>query len=217
MRALDSQFYAFFAVSLAGVVSGLLFDLLRVVRWRLRPEVTAAADLLYWALVTLVLGTGLFMGNWGDLRFYVLVALCAGAFLYFALAGPVVRWLLGLLVGTVLWTWGVLCELVGRLVVAPAAALALLLWRLLLWAGGSGWRLGRGAARAVGRPIRGVYRRARTGVTGRARALYARVAGWLLGGPPDDPPDGPLAGGGGAETESPAGAGTGPGGRAGKR
>lgn len=146
MRALDSQFYAFFALALAGVVIGLLFDLLRLLHSRLyqRPLVAAAADLSFWVLVTLVLAIALFLGNWGDLRFYVLVAVSAGAMLYFALAGPVVRWLLAGLLGALLWVWAALGSLAGCLLVAPVVVVATAAWRGVRWLGRAvGW-LGRG-------------------------------------------------------------------------
>lgn len=192
LPALDSQFYAFLALCLAGVASGLLFDLLRVVRLRLRRQgpAGAAADLLCWALITLVLGTGLFLGNWGDLRFYVPVALCTGAFLYFTLAGPVTRWLMDLGVGALLWVWDLLCYLAARLLVAPAIALATTLWRIVYWAGCTGRRLGMALAELVLRPVRPAYRRVRHWTSRSIQTLVARWMTWLLGPPPEDPPTG---------------------------
>jgi len=92
MSSLAEQTYAFLMTILAGGVVGLLFDLYRVLRSALRPKqlATALTDLLYWIVVTPTVFAMLLAGNWGELRFYVLVGLAVGLALYFQALSAVV-------------------------------------------------------------------------------------------------------------------------------
>lgn len=95
MSSLAEQTYAFLMTILAGGVIGLLFDLYRVLRSTLRPKqlATAMTDLLYWIVVTPTVFAMLLAGNWGELRFYVLVGLAIGLILYFQALSAAVIWL----------------------------------------------------------------------------------------------------------------------------
>lgn len=102
MTSLAGQTYAFMMTILAGGVVGLLFDVYRVFRSLLRPKqlATALTDLLYWIVVTPTVFALLLAGNWGELRFYVLIGLCVGLLLYFQTLSPTVVWgLMGLFKG----------------------------------------------------------------------------------------------------------------------
>lgn len=129
MQRLELQFYAFFMVVLVGVALGVLFDLLRALRWFCRPNrwVGAVGDLLFWGSATLVMGGGLFLGNWGEFRLYVLVGLLLGLGVYYWLASPVVLALARALLQLITWLVELLWTLVLRLVWAPAVGLASLL------------------------------------------------------------------------------------------
>jgi len=141
VQRLELQFYAFFVVVLSGVALGLLFDLLRALRGYYRPNrlVSAVGDLLFWGAATLVFGSGLFLGNWGEFRFYVLVALLIGLGLYYWLASPVFLGLAHVVLLAITWVLDFIWMLVQKLLWAPIVALATLLWRLgcTLW----GWLL----------------------------------------------------------------------------
>ncbi|MBY6276508.1 MAG: spore cortex biosynthesis protein YabQ [Symbiobacterium thermophilum] len=149
MLRMELQFYALFMTVLSGIGVGLLFDLLRAVRRFLRPGPLLAAlgDLLFWGAATAMVGTGLFLGNWGEYRFYVLVGLLTGLVLHFALASPAVLWLADRLLHAVAWALKVLWELAMRLIWFPLQAVAAVLWRL-----------GRGLGTWLGRRLRGPYR-----------------------------------------------------------
>jgi len=92
--SLAGQTYAFLMTILAGAVVGLLFDLYRVLRSAFRPKqlVTAVTDLVFWIVVTPVVFAMLLAGNWGELRFYVLVGLGVGLLLYFQTLSSLVIW-----------------------------------------------------------------------------------------------------------------------------
>lgn len=137
MLRLDLQFYAFFMVILVGAVLGLMFDLLRVIRgyYRPNPWIGAAGDLLYWLVATAAISGGLFFGNWGQLRFYVLVGILLGVGLYYLLASPFIVGLARFVLRVLEWLADLLVTLFLRLVWGPLVWLAGLVWATaqLLW------------------------------------------------------------------------------------
>jgi len=98
VESLGTQLYAFGIVLLAGITLGLFFDLFRVIRGLLRPELfsTPLLDLLFWALITPVLVLYLILANWGELRGYVIIGLALGLFFYRLL-------LSGMIISLLLW------------------------------------------------------------------------------------------------------------------
>lgn len=98
-ESIQGQIVIFCLTVGVGALLGLLFDVYRVVRGRLRPGAlaTAAGDLLFWLVATVVTFALLIVGNWGELRLYVWVGFLSGAFAYRFLASRVViRLLVGL-------------------------------------------------------------------------------------------------------------------------
>lgn len=192
MQRLELQFYAFFMIVLSGIALGMLFDLLRALRGYYRPNrwVGAAGDLLFWGAATLVLASGLFFGNWGEYRFYVLVGLLLGLGLYYWLASSVVlagaRGTLRLITWLLDFVW----MLVLKLVWAPLVALATLLFGVgrIIW----GWTrallegvwhgleaLGGWLIRPLIKPYRGMKLRYLL----MKRKLKRTLRRWLLGPP----------------------------------
>ncbi|MCL5045559.1 MAG: spore cortex biosynthesis protein YabQ [Actinobacteria bacterium] len=103
-RPVDLQFYAFFVMVLAGVALGLGYDTYRAFRTFCRPLglIGAAADLIFGLWALFLLGLALLLGNWGDLRVYVVVGVGIGlAFYHYFGRRPyqrAARWVAGLLV-----------------------------------------------------------------------------------------------------------------------
>jgi len=129
---MELQFYALFMTILSGVGLGLLFDLLRAVRRFVRPGPVLAAlgDLSFWGAATAMVGAGLFLGNWGEYRFYVLVGLLAGLGLYLWLASPTVLWLADGLLRLLAWVLGLFWTLLLRLIWYPLVAVLQFAYRL---------------------------------------------------------------------------------------
>jgi spore cortex biosynthesis protein YabQ len=144
----ELQFYSMFMVILSGMAVGLLYDLLRVGRiyYELGAITGAVADLCFWILSGLSLAAGLFHGNWGDARLYVLIGLILGLGIYLYLASPTISEFVWQLLRFLDWLWGLLFWLVKRLIWQPLLWLAtwlyvggrsilLGLWKVLLWIG----------------------------------------------------------------------------------
>jgi len=89
---LDLQFYTLFVMVLTGIAAGIIFDVFRAVRGvtGARGLVGDLWDLLFWAIVTLLVAVGLVIGNWGKLRVGVLLAAVLGVWIYTELASDLV-------------------------------------------------------------------------------------------------------------------------------
>lgn len=189
MLRLDLQFYAFFMIILCGAVLGLLFDLLRVARGHFRPNrlVSAAADLLFWGVATVALSGALFYGNWGEVRFYVLVALLLGVGVYYWLASPVIMALARLIIAVLEWLVNLVATLVLKLVWAPVVFAAGLLWAtaqtLWRWTAGLGMFLWRILGAWLFRPLRGPFRWLKLHYLLAKRRFKRRLRHLLLGPP----------------------------------
>ncbi|MBP2634290.1 MAG: yabQ [Firmicutes bacterium] len=81
------QVKTFLVIGATGILLGVLFDIYRVLRLRFRPHwlVTTAADLLYCLLASAVAFAALLISNWGEFRFYVVIALVSGVVFYYRL------------------------------------------------------------------------------------------------------------------------------------
>lgn len=192
MLRLDLQFYAFFMIVLCGAVLGLLFDLLRVMRGHYRPNawVGGAADLLFWGAATAAISSGLFYGNWGELRLYVLVGVLLGVGLYYWLASSVVMHLTRLIIAAVEWVINLVIDLILRLIWAPLVFVAGLVWSALqtLWQWTLGlaeiiWRMLNGVGQWLLAPLNGPYRWMRLHYLLTKRRWKRRLRHWLLGPP----------------------------------
>lgn len=192
MQRLDLQFYGFFMSVLCGAVLATLFDLLRVARGYYRPNLLlgAASDLLFWAVATLALSSALFYGNWGEIRYYVVVALLLGIGLYYWLASPLVQALYRTVFGILEWMADLIATLIMRLIVTPVLWIAGLAWagaqtlaRWLLALGKWLWRLLDGLGSWLFSPLIGPYRFMKLHYLLTKRRLKRRLRHWLLGPP----------------------------------
>lgn len=84
MQSLTSQLYAFLVTIITGIAIGILFDFYKVIRGLTRPRkaFTYLGDLAFWIIATLVVFFMLLIGNWGEIRFYVVIGVFAGTALY---------------------------------------------------------------------------------------------------------------------------------------
>jgi len=82
--SLETQFAVFLLSIVIGTGAAFLFDFYRVARLSLRLGRwgTGVGDLLAWMVLTVVVFGLLLPANWGEVRWYVLLGLGAGALLY---------------------------------------------------------------------------------------------------------------------------------------
>lgn len=94
MVTLAGQFYAFLLTIVAGASVGIIFDFYRVLRASRNPKrwLGIVYDVLYWVVVTPTVIILLLIGNWGDLRYYVLLGMALGLFVYFQIFSSFVLW-----------------------------------------------------------------------------------------------------------------------------
>lgn len=85
MQSLASQFYAFIVTMLMGLTIGLLFDIYKFTIGIVRPGKIFGyiADLSFWVISTLTVFLLLLIGNWGEIRLYVVIGVLIGAAVYF--------------------------------------------------------------------------------------------------------------------------------------
>ena len=84
----SEQAKTFLIIGATGIMLGILFDIYRILRLRFRPHwvITTVADLMYCLLAAAVAFAALLISNWGEFRFYVVIALVSGVFFYYRLA-----------------------------------------------------------------------------------------------------------------------------------
>lgn len=97
--ALVDQLYVFIFTLALGFILGFGYDLYRVGArlLRLKGLGRTAGDIIFWAIAFISVFTLLMLGNHGDVRFYVFLGLCLGAFIYMRLSGGYVEVFLDLL------------------------------------------------------------------------------------------------------------------------
>ncbi len=84
MQSLASQVFAFGITVLTGITIGLLFDFYRVTKETVSPPrvFNYLGDLLFWVITTLVVFFLLLVGNWGEIRLYVVIGVLTGILVY---------------------------------------------------------------------------------------------------------------------------------------
>ncbi|WP_418791343.1 spore cortex biosynthesis protein YabQ [Phosphitispora sp. TUW77] len=87
MQSLESQLFSFMVTLLMGVTIGILFDFYNVTKGIIRPRKlgTYLGDILFWVITTIVVFFMLLIGNWGELRFYVVIGILTGILCYIKL------------------------------------------------------------------------------------------------------------------------------------
>ena len=126
---LQQQAWAFLAAFFSGVAAGIIFDVYRELRklWGLGRFGTAVGDFLTPVLIGLAVFRLLLLGNWGEMRLYVVLAAASGSIFYFKVISRWVRKVLNWVFRSAVW----LVRVTVRGVVYPVKlALRLLLFPL---------------------------------------------------------------------------------------
>ncbi|NQX49569.1 spore cortex biosynthesis protein YabQ [Paenibacillus tritici] len=123
------QWITLFYMILAGTAMGLAYDSYRVLSLKLRfPRwLNALLDLLYWIGSALLVFRMLYAGNQGQLRFYVILGLFLGVWIYFLIFSITVQRFVVMLIQSVQY----MCRLLGRFIIIVIGGPILWLWRLI--------------------------------------------------------------------------------------
>ncbi len=139
---LHQQAWAFFVSFFTGVSAGVVFDVYRELKklWGLRRIGTALGDFLTPVLIGAAAFRLLLLGNWAEMRLYVLVAVVSGLTLYFMAASRWVRRVLNWVFRTAVWLVGIA---VSGIIYPVKLILKLMLFPLywLTWVGHLGIRI----------------------------------------------------------------------------
>lgn len=130
---------------LAGIAMGLAYDSYRVLSLKLGfPKwLNALLDLLYWVASALLVFRLLYAGNQGQLRFYVILGLFLGVWIYFLIFSIPVRRFVVMLIQSVQY----MCRLLWRFIQIAVG-------RPILWL----WRLIKGTLRLIGRVLLYIFK-----------------------------------------------------------
>lgn len=126
-----TQVKTFAIIAATGMFLGVLFDIYRILRWRFRPQwfITAVADLIYCLLAAAIAFGALLFSNWGEFRFYVVMALLSGVLVYYRLAS---RYVSKIIIATFKFlakTWRAVNRIVSLFIIRPIVVIA----RTVFW------------------------------------------------------------------------------------
>ncbi|HSH36797.1 spore cortex biosynthesis protein YabQ [Schnuerera sp.] len=78
------QIYIFLTSVYGGLISGLAYDVYRIVRYYFKPKkiITILEDLLFWVAISLIFFYIINKSNWGSLRGYIFIGFFIGGFIY---------------------------------------------------------------------------------------------------------------------------------------
>lgn len=135
MQSLTSQFFAFLVMVLIGLTVGVSFDIYNVTKKTIRPRriFVMIGDIFFWVITTINIIFMLLVGNWGEIRLYVVIGIAIGTLIYFRLLRKKVikvllyimkmlTKILGLLLKVIHYVWLVIMFpffLVKKIIVVP--------------------------------------------------------------------------------------------------
>ena len=83
--SVSNQLYVFFAMFVCGICSGLLFDIIRILRRVFGANIffVSFSDILFWALISAGVYFAIFEFNYGQIRWYEIMGIILGSVIYF--------------------------------------------------------------------------------------------------------------------------------------
>ncbi len=116
MIPVTEQWQIFFTLFIVGLALAFIFDCYRVGRYFWIPGIWGnyIGDFVFWIIFSALFFFLLLLINWGELRVYVLLAICAGVGVYMIFLGSILRrglYTVGRLLERVL---SFCCRLLGR-------------------------------------------------------------------------------------------------------
>lgn len=96
MQPLADQILSFLLIAFLGMLMGVFYDCYRAIRQIWRPKVwgTILGDTVYWIVNTILAYLFLLYFIWGEVRFYIFLAMAAGLLIYLRFCSRRVSFLL---------------------------------------------------------------------------------------------------------------------------
>lgn len=109
----------------SGLILGMFLDFVRVCRERypFRKRLQPFVDILYWLLSAILVFGLLWWSNWGELRFYIFVAICLGFLIYFQYLSKSIRESIRRILQFMEWLIRFIVRLLDTLVFKPVVKL----------------------------------------------------------------------------------------------
>jgi spore cortex biosynthesis protein YabQ len=117
----------------SGALLGVFLDVYRILtrRFTLRGWPISMIDLLFWVSSACFVFAVLLWSNWGEMRFYIMLAIIAGILFYLLLLTKPVSHVLTKLLQFVEWVITKLIQLVEFVIYRPLVRLCSLFWRIV--------------------------------------------------------------------------------------
>jgi spore cortex biosynthesis protein YabQ len=115
----------------SGAILGILLDLYRLLvrRFHWRGWPISLIDLFFWVSAACFVFALLLWSNWGEMRFYIMLAIIAGLFCYFRLWSTAVSKVLAFFIQGIERMLQILIRIISSLVYRPISALIRYIWR----------------------------------------------------------------------------------------
>ncbi|WP_028777605.1 spore cortex biosynthesis protein YabQ [Shimazuella kribbensis] len=119
----------------SGALLGVFLDLYRILtrRFTLRGWPISLIDLLFWVSSACFVFAVLLWSNWGEMRFYIMIAIISGILFYLRLLTKPVTLILTKLLRFVEWLINFLIRTILVLIYHPIVWVVLLFWRIFRW------------------------------------------------------------------------------------
>ncbi len=100
----ETDFYVLTSLIATGLLMGIVFDIYHAIKsfWKTGPRVNMAADFILWLIITVFVASGLIFINWGEVRFYIFLAIGLGLLTYYLFISSRCRKVIAFLIGKVL-------------------------------------------------------------------------------------------------------------------
>lgn len=132
---LSTQWFTMLIMFGSGFLLGLLLDAYRVCKdiFQIRGWLLACIDLLYWLFSAYLVFGLLWWSNWGDVRFYIFIAVCLGFFIHFRLLSDRVSLILNRLIRSLVAIIGWMVHLIWLIFISPLIKILSVMRLTSLW------------------------------------------------------------------------------------
>ncbi|SFX39838.1 spore cortex biosynthesis protein YabQ [Thermoactinomyces sp. DSM 45891] len=132
---LHTQYLTMLLMLGSGFCLGVILDTYRVLkgRFHIRGWAVSLIDLLYWFVCSGLVFSVLFWSNWGELRFYIFLAIILGVFLYYQWLSKFTTRLIEICIRVIEWIIQFHIKAVQVIVIRPILFTIGLIRKLLLF------------------------------------------------------------------------------------